>query len=150
MSQLTSLILFLYLLTLRTAYSSKSWLQYYDATASIELAKSLLAKDGITSTKDRLPIMMLYSHPFDNSTQESLAYLQALKCSLRSVEVNLKPSTPVDVFLFAKEEHLNTVPDWVLAHKPIILPLDKKIWEYPVYVRPEDKGWSGGFSKDYR
>eukprot|EP00195_Chlamydomonas_chlamydogama_P007824 CAMPEP_0202893478 /NCGR_PEP_ID=MMETSP1392-20130828/3054_1 /ASSEMBLY_ACC=CAM_ASM_000868 /TAXON_ID=225041 /ORGANISM="Chlamydomonas chlamydogama, Strain SAG 11-48b" /LENGTH=325 /DNA_ID=CAMNT_0049577827 /DNA_START=372 /DNA_END=1349 /DNA_ORIENTATION=+ len=95
--------------------------------------------------------MMLYSHPLDARNSESAAYLSALKCSLASLKANLRHTTPVDLYLFMKKEFIpNPVPEWLSGHGIIFVPLDEKLWEYPGYLRPTDRNWSGGFSKEYR
>jgi len=124
------------------------WLQYHDVTDSVKYAKDLMEKMNITNPKDRLPIMMLYSHPLDNRSEN---YLTALKNCLTRINQNVRPWTPVDLFLFMKKEYIpNPIPDWMVESKPLIIPLDEKLWEYPSYLRPEQRNWSPGFSKDYR
>mmetsp|Transcript_39883 Transcript_39883/g.88648 ORF Transcript_39883/g.88648 Transcript_39883/m.88648 type:complete len:381 (+) Transcript_39883:198-1340(+) len=131
--------------------SIPKWLQYYDVSSSVNIAKTILSSRQITNTKDRLALMMLYSFPLNEETKESAAYYQAMKCSLALLEKNVRQSTPVDLYIFLKGENLpKLVPEWLTAHNPILMPLDPGVWEYPAYLRPEGNNWSKGFSKDYR
>ncbi|KAG1655152.1 hypothetical protein FOA52_008357 [Chlamydomonas sp. UWO 241] len=95
--------------------------------------------------------MLLYSYALTDLTSGP-----CLKTALGMYANNLLPGTPSDLFLFVKQAHLQDLvrTPWITSTPNIyLIELDEKdsrSWKMPTWIRPEDKGWSGGFSHEYR
>ncbi|KAG1661350.1 hypothetical protein FOA52_002464 [Chlamydomonas sp. UWO 241] len=132
---------------------TSEYLKYYNVEASVGVAEQMLKAKNVSkeSRAYRLAVMLLFSHPLTDMT-----YGPCLKTCLQMYASNLLPETPTDIFLFVKQEHLMDIiqTPWITStpnmYVIVLDETDSRSWKMPTWIRPEDKGWSGGFTYEYR
>lgn len=134
-------------------FAHSKYLKHDFVHSRVSIAKSLLheAHIDINSTADRLAILLLYTHSIKNTVNGP-----CLKYSITQFYKNIqKGGTKADIFLFVKSEWMSAIAalPWIkeLSHQVFLIPIDMEQWVKPLEtLRPRDKGWSDGFTIDYR
>jgi len=80
---------------------------------SVVIAKDILIKNpSSVSLENRLVVMVIFGGGFSDQIR-----LPHLRCSLRKLQLNVMPATPLDIYLWvpAKDTEPANIPDWLKA-----------------------------------
>ena len=146
------LLLILWIACSDAEHQAESYLKYYNVEAHVRLARASLTKAGVTSTSDRLAVMLLFTHALRDEH-----YGPCFRCSFLSMQanINLQGATKADFFIFVRPEVVDEMSklSWIKSGKNLHIltvdPEDDRNWKVPTWLRPSSN-WSQGWPEDYR
>lgn len=124
-----------------------------DLEASVRLAETVLQAQDVKNTKQRLAVMISFSHslvqPF---TEDHFRRIHYLYCALRKFYTHIGQYTPIDVYLWVSSAEVSVLPKWLQTEYPkvIIMPIPESSWSLPEDI-DDFKTWKhrNTFNVDY-
>lgn len=118
---------------------------------SVVTAKEILVKNpSAVALENRLVVMVIFGGGFNDQVR-----LPHLRCSLRKLQLNIMPNTPLDIYLWVpvKDAESANIPDWLKSpefNRVFVMPIPPESFRIPCGLS-DDSTWTARkhFSIEY-